>query len=265
MPRYRLLIEYDGTDFAGWQIQNALATVQGVLETAIQKLHGQHCLVYGAGRTDAGVHALGQVAHVDVPKFWDPFVLRNAINGNVRPHKVSVLAIESVSEDFHARFSATERRYLFRILNRRAPPALEVSKVWHVPVELDHETMHRAAQELVGNHDFSTFRATSCQAKSPVKTLDLLKVSRYGDEIEIEAQARSFLHHQVRSMVGSLKLVGDGTWTAYQLRSALAAKDRNACGAVAPPQGLYLVSVTYDQSAEVPESNLVVNPDSQRR
>jgi tRNA pseudouridine38-40 synthase len=245
MPRYRLDIEYDGTAFSGWQLQDTLPTVQGVLESAVKKLHGVHCLVYGAGRTDAGVHALCQVAHVDVPKSWDPFVLRNAINGNVRPHKVSVLEATEVSADFHARFSAVERRYLFRILNRRAPPALELNKVWHVPVELNHEAMHRAAQELVGNHDFSTFRATSCQAKSPVKTLDVLKVSRYGDEIEIEAEARSFLHHQVRSMVGSLKQVGDGTWTAYQLRRALEARDRTACGAVAPPQGLYLVSVGY--------------------
>ena len=253
MPRYRLDIEYDGTLFAGWQLQETLPTVQGVLEAAVKKLHGEHCLVYGAGRTDAGVHALGQVAHVDVPKAWDPFVLRNAINGNVRPHKVSVLEATEVTEDFHARFSATERRYLFRILNRRAPPALEINKVWHVPVELDHEAMHRAAQELVGKHDFSTFRATSCQAKSPVKTLDKLKVSRYGDEIEIEAEARSFLHHQVRSMVGSLKQVGDGTWTAYQLRRALEAKNRTACGAVAPPQGLYLVNVGYDPLPQSPE------------
>ena len=245
MPRYKLLIEYDGTDFAGWQFQDTLPTVQGVLEAAMQKLHGVHCLVYGAGRTDAGVHALGQVAHVDLPKAWNPFVLRNAINGNVRPHRVSVLEAEEVSEDFHARFSALERRYLFRILNRRAPPALDLNKVWHVPQELDHEAMHKAAQELVGKHDFSTFRATSCQAKSPIKTLDVLKVSRFGEEIEIEAQARSFLHHQVRSMVGSLKYVGEGKWTAYQLRKALEAKNREACGVVSPPQGLYLVGIGY--------------------
>lgn len=245
MPRYRLLIEYDGSDFSGWQLQDTLATVQGVLEAAVEKLHGMHCLVYGAGRTDAGVHAMGQVAHVDLPKSWDPFVLRNAINGNVRPHKVSVIEAAEVSEDFHARFSATDRRYLFRLLNRRAPPALDHGKVWHVPVDLDTDAMHDAAQMLVGKHDFSTFRAASCQAQSPVKTLDVLKVSRYGEEVEIEAQARSFLHHQVRSMVGTLKLVGEGKWTAHQVRKALEAKDRNACGAVAPPQGLYLVSVGY--------------------
>lgn len=246
MPRYRLLIEYDGRDFFGWQMQDTHVSVQGVLEQAMARLHdGQHCLVQGAGRTDAGVHALGQVAHVDLPKAWDPFVLRNAINGNVRPHRVSVVEAEETSEDFHARFSATERRYLYRILNRRAPPALDVSRVWHVPVPLDAEAMHEAAQVLVGKHDFSTFRAASCQAQSPVKTLDLLKISRYGDEIEIEAAARSFLHHQVRSMVGSLKQVGDGKWTAHMLRKALAARNRAACGVVAPPDGLYLVSVGY--------------------
>jgi tRNA pseudouridine38-40 synthase len=245
MPRYKLLIEYDGTGFAGWQLQDILPTVQGVLESAVAKLNGQRCLVYGAGRTDAGVHALAQVAHVDLPKQWDPFVLCNAINGNVRPHRVSVVEAEEVAENFHARFSATERRYLYRIQNRRAPPALDHGKVWHVPAPLDSDAMHNAAQVLVGKHDFSTFRAASCQALSPVKTLELLKVSRFGDEIEIEAVARSFLHNQVRSMVGTLKQVGDGKWTARDLQKALAAKDRAACGVVAPPQGLYLVSVGY--------------------
>ena len=245
MPRYRLLIEYDGTSLAGWQLQDDQPSVQGVLEAAVEKLHGQHCLVYGAGRTDAGVHALAQVAHVDLPKVWDPFVLRNAINGNVRPARVSVLEAEEVGDDFHARFSATERRYLYRILNRRAPPALDAGKVWHVPVPLDVGAMHDAAQVLVGKHDFSTFRAASCQAQSPVKTLDALKVSRYGEDIEIEAVARSFLHNQVRSMVGTLKQVGEAKWSARDVQKALAAKDRAACGVVAPPQGLYLVSVGY--------------------
>jgi tRNA pseudouridine38-40 synthase len=245
MPRYRLLLEYDGTAFAGWQVQEQHVTVQGVLETAMERLHGEHCLVQGAGRTDAGVHALGQVAHVDLPKSWDPFVLRNAINGNVRPHRVSVLAVEEVSADFHARFAATERRYLYRILNRRAPPALDMHKVWHVPVTLDSEAMHEAAQVLVGKHDFTTFRAASCQAQSPVKTLDVLKVQRFGEEIEVEAAARSFLHHQVRSMVGTLKLVGEGKWTVRDLERALRARDRSACGPVAPPDGLFLVSVSY--------------------
>jgi tRNA pseudouridine38-40 synthase len=249
MPRYRLLIEYDGSGFAGWQMQDDLPTVQGVLEKALETLHGQHCLVYGAGRTDAGVHAMGQVAHVDVPKTWDPFVLRNAINGNVRPHKVSVLKAEEVSEAFHARFKAVERRYLYRILNRRAPPALDAGLVWHVPQPLDASVMHDAAQVLVGQHDFSTFRAAGCQALSPVKTLDVLKVQRFGDEVEVEAHARSFLHNQVRSMVGTLKAVGEGKWTAHDVERALATKNREACGPVAPPQGLYLVSVHYGAAA----------------
>jgi tRNA pseudouridine38-40 synthase len=252
MPRYKLTIEYDGADLAGWQMQDTLPTVQGVLEQAVEKLHGQHCLVYGAGRTDAGVHAMAQVAHVDLPKSWDPFVLRNAINGNVRPHRVSVLAAEAVPDDFHARFSATSRRYLYRILNRRAPAALDAGKVWHVPVELDAEAMHAAAQALVGQHDFTTFRSASCQALSPVKTLDVLKVSRFGEEIEIEAVARSFLHNQVRSMVGTLKQVGEGKWTWRDVQKALAAKDRGACGVVAPPQGLYLVEVRYDKARASP-------------
>lgn len=246
MPRYRLLIEYDGSDLAGWQIQDHQSTVQGVLEKSIQGLHGVHCRVFGAGRTDSGVHAMGQVAHVDVPKSWDPFLLGTAINGTVRPHKISVLDVEEVPETFHARFSATRRRYLYRILNRRAPTALDAGKVWHVPVHLDAEAMHAAAQVLVGHHDFSTFRSIRCQALSPVKTLDVLNVSRYGEEIEIEAVSRSFLHNQVRSMVGTLKLVGEGKWTVADVQKALAAKDRKACGVVAPPQGLYLVSVGYE-------------------
>lgn len=245
MPRYKLLIEYDGRELAGWQLQDTLPTVQGVLENAFEKLHGHRCLVYGAGRTDAGVHGMGQIAHVDLPKIWDPFVLRNAINGNVRPYKVSVVEVWEMPDTFHARFGATERRYLYRVLNRRAPPALDYGKVWHVPVPLDVAAMHEAAQVLVGTHDFSTFRASSCQALSPVKSLDVLKVSRYGDEIEIEAVARSFLHNQVRSMVGTLKLVGEAKWTSRDVQKALDARDRTACGVVAPPEGLYLVSVSY--------------------
>ena len=245
MPRYRLTIEYDGTGFLGWQVQAGSTTVQGVLEEAMEKIHGQYCMVYGAGRTDTGVHALAQIAHVDLPKDWDPFVLRNAINGNVRPHKVSVLEAEPVAEDFHARFSAVKRRYMFRILNRRAPPAIDHGRVWWVAPELDAEAMHEAAQYLVGNHDFTTFRAADCQAKSPVKTIDQLSVSRYGEEIEIQAEARSFLHHQVRSIVGSLKHVGEGKWQVRDMKAALDARDRSACGAVSPPQGLYLVSVGY--------------------
>jgi tRNA pseudouridine38-40 synthase len=247
MPRYRLLIEYDGSDLAGWQVQQILPTVQGVIEKAIENIHGVHCRVFGAGRTDAGVHALGQVAHVDLPRAWDPFELRNALNGNFRPFRISVIEAEDVSETFHARFSATERRYLYRILNRRAPAALDQNKVWHVGVPLDSDAMHEAAQVLVGTHDFTTFRASNCQALSPIKTLDVLKVSRCGEEIEIEAASRSFLHNQVRSMVGTLKLVGEGKWTARDVEKALAQKDRTACGVVAPPFGLYLVSVGYGE------------------
>jgi tRNA pseudouridine38-40 synthase len=247
MPRYRLLIEYDGTAFYGWQMQTTLVSVQGVLEKALAILHGAEIVVHGAGRTDTGVHALGQVAHVDLPKSWDPFVLRNAINGNVRPHRVSVVEVEEVGEDFSARFSATKRSYLYRILNRRGPPALDVHRVWHVPAALDVEAMREAAHYLLGRHDFTTFRAADCQAKSPVRTMDKLDVARFGEEIEIHAEARSFLHHQVRSIVGSLKNVGEGKWQPRDMKRALDAKDRTACGVVAPSCGLYLVSVGYEQ------------------
>jgi tRNA pseudouridine38-40 synthase len=245
MPRYRLTIEYDGTGFLGWQYQTQGHTVQGVLEAAIIKLHGSYFNIQCAGRTDTGVHALAQVAHVDLPRSWDTFELINAINGNVRPHLVSVVAAEEVTTEFHARFSATGRDYLFRILNRRAPPAIDKNKVWHIPTNLNHETMHEAAQYLIGTHDFTTFRAAECQANSPVKTLDRFDVSRYGDEIEVVAEARSFLHHQVRSMAGSLRLVGEGKWKPIDMKRALEAKNRNACGAVAPPSGLYLAAVRY--------------------
>ena len=245
MPRYKLTIEYDGQPFAGWQYQADVVTVQGVLEAAVAQINGAPSSVQGAGRTDSGVHALAQVAHVDLARAWDTFKLRNALNANVRPHPVSVLAAEEVSGEFHARFSAARRHYLFRILNRRAPPALDRHKVWWLPVDLDSEAMHAAAQVLVGKHDFSTFRAAQCQAASPVKTLDRLDVARYGELIEIRADARSFLHNQVRSMVGSLRLVGEGKWTAHLLKRALDAKDRAQCGPVAPPDGLYLLKVDY--------------------
>jgi tRNA pseudouridine38-40 synthase len=220
-------------------------TVQEVLEKAVATINGGPSVVHGAGRTDAGVHALGQVAHVDLVKDWDPFTLRNALNGNVRPYPVSVLEAVKVAEDFHARFSATRRHYLYRILNRRSPPALDRGKVWWLPADLDAGVMHEAAQLLTGKHDFTTFRAAECQAKSPVKTLDRLDVARYGELIEIRAEARSFLHNQVRSMVGSLKLVGDGKWRARDLKSALDARDRSKCGPVSPPDGLYLLRVEY--------------------
>jgi tRNA pseudouridine38-40 synthase len=245
MPRYKLIIEYDGEPFVGWQFQAAGHSVQGVLEAAVAQINGAPATVHGAGRTDAGVHALGQVAHVDLARSWDVFKLRNALNANVRPHPVSVLAISEVGEDFHARFSATRRHYLFRILNRRSPPALDRGKVWWLPVDLDAEAMHAAAQLLVGKHDFSTFRAAQCQAQSPVKTLDRIDVARYGELIELRCDARSFLHNQVRSMVGSLRLVGEGKWRAQDLKRALDARDRARCGPVSPPDGLYLLRVDY--------------------
>jgi tRNA pseudouridine38-40 synthase len=245
MPRYRLTLEYDGSAFYGWQIQLHDTTIQWVLTSAIARINGEPVMVQGAGRTDAGVHALGQVAHVDLLREWDPFVLRNAINAGVRPHKICVVLAELVPDSFNARFSGTRRHYLYRILNRRAPPTLDLGQVWFVPVELDAGAMHEAAQILVGHHDFSTFRDSQCQAQSPMRTLDRLDVSRIGEFIEIRTESRSFLHSQVRSMVGSLKLVGEGKWTAKDLKAALDAKDRTACGVVAPPEGLYLVRVDY--------------------
>jgi tRNA pseudouridine38-40 synthase len=245
MTRYRLTIEYDGTKFRGWQIQLTDRTVQGVLTDAIARINGEATMVQGAGRTDSGVHALGQVAHVDLKREWDTFELRNAINAGVRPHKVSVIEAELVGDDFNARFSGTKRHYLYRILNRRSPPTLDEGQVWFVPVNLDANAMHAAAQQLVGHFDFSTFRASECQANSPLRTLDQLDVARYGEFIEIRTSSRSFLHNQVRSMVGSLKYVGEGKWTARDLKAALDAKDRKACGVVAPPEGLYLTQVDY--------------------
>lgn len=245
MPRYRLIIEYDGAPFTGWQSQAGGTSIQDVIEKAVAIINGGPSMVYGAGRTDAGVHALAQVAHVELVKDWDPFKLRNALNGNMREHPVSVLEAEQVPDDFHARFSAKKRYYLYRILNRRSPPALDRGKVWWIPNELDTAAMHEAAQHLVGKHDFTTFRAAACQSASPVKTLDRLDVARYGELIEIRADARSFLHNQVRSMVGSLRAVGEGKWNPRHLKRALDAKDRAACGPVAPPEGLYLLKVDY--------------------
>jgi tRNA pseudouridine38-40 synthase len=245
LPRYKLTIEYDGEPFAGWQTQPNGPSVQAALEDAVKALTGSHTTVQGAGRTDAGVHAWGQVAHVDLERVWEPGILRNALNAHLRPNPVSVLSAERASDDFHARFSATRRHYLYRIATRPAPLALERGRAWWVPMALDAKAMNTAAQALVGHHDFTTFRAAECQAKSPVKTLDRLDVAQAGDLIEIRAEARSFLHHQVRSMVGSLKLVGEGKWSADDLAHALAAADRSRCGPVAPPQGLYLVKVEY--------------------
>jgi tRNA pseudouridine38-40 synthase len=245
MPRYRLTLEYDGSPFVGWQRQDNGSSVQGVLEDAIEKLSGERVTVTGAGRTDAGVHALGQVAHFDLDKTFDTGKVRDALNHYLRPDPVVVLESSVADGEFHARFSASARHYLFRILNRRSPPALDEGRVWHVSPKLDADAMHAAAQLLLGQHDFTTFRAAECQAQSPVKTLDRLDVSRWADEIHIEASARSFLHHQIRSFAGTLKLVGEGKWTPRDVEGALAAKDRARCGPVSPPDGLYLVRVDY--------------------
>ncbi len=245
MPRYRITIEYDGTAMVGWQSQGHGQSVQASLEQAIARFSGEQTSVRGAGRTDAGVHALGQVAHFDLVRAWEPFKIREALNFHLRPAAIVVIDCAAAPEGFDARFSAAARHYLYRVLNRRAPPALDRNRVWWLPFVLDAEAMHEAAQHLVGRHDFSTFRAAGCQAKSPVKTLGSLDVSRRGEEIHITASARSFLHNQVRSMVGSLKLVGEGKWTAGDLERALAARDRAECGPVAPPAGLYLMRVEY--------------------
>jgi tRNA pseudouridine38-40 synthase len=245
MARYRLLIEYDGGPFSGWQRQENGPSVQAALEEAIFRLSGESAAVTGAGRTDAGVHARGQVAHFDIAKEFPGERLRDALNAHLRPAPVAVLSAAQAAPDFHARFQATARHYEYRILCRRAPPALSRGQVWHVARTLDAQAMHQAAQALIGRHDFTTFRAVECQAKSPVKTLDRFAVAREGDEIVMRAGARSFLHRQVRSMVGTLKLVGEGRWNAAQLAAALAACDRARCGPVAPPGGLALIRVDY--------------------
>jgi tRNA pseudouridine38-40 synthase len=245
MPRYKLLLEYDGTPFVGWQVQDNGPSVQGRLAQAIKDFSGEETLPRGAGRTDAGVHALGQVAHFDLAKEWPTDKVRDALNAQLRPDPIAVLACDIVAGDFDARFSALARHYLYRIVNRRAPLALDRDRAWQVVQRLDAAAMHDAAQLLVGHHDFSTFRSSECQAASPLKTLDRLVVDRDGDAIRIEASARSFLHNQVRSMVGSLKLVGEGKWSAGDLEQALEARDRAACGPVAPASGLYLAKVDY--------------------
>jgi len=245
MPRYKIIVEYDGAPFVGWQLQEKDPSVQGALMTAIGAFSGEKVMVQGAGRTDAGVHAIGQVAHFDLSTERETDTVRDAINAHLRPNPVAVLSAEKVADDFDARRSALRRHYLYRIGNRRPDLALERGRAWRVPRRLDAEAMHVAAQRLLGKHDFTTFRSTECQAKSPEKTLDKLDVSRVGDEVHITAVARSFLHNQVRSMVGSLALVGDGKWQPDDLWRALQARDRAACGPVAPPEGLYLVRVDY--------------------
>ncbi len=245
MPRYKLTIEYDGRPFCGWQRQAHDLSVQQVLEEAIARFSGETVTTQAAGRTDAGVHALGQVVSFDLSRAWDPFKVREALNFHTKPHPVAIVACAAVDETFEARFSATARHYEYRILNRRARPALDAGKVWHVPVELDADVMHVAAQLILGRHDFTTFRASECQANSPIRTLEQFDVSRQANMIVVKAKARSFLHSQVRSMVGSLKLVGDGKWSPRDFRAALDAADRARCGPLAPPDGLYLTGVSY--------------------
>jgi tRNA pseudouridine38-40 synthase len=245
MPRYKIIVEYDGAPFVGWQVQDSALSVQGALVAAIAAFSGETVTVQGAGRTDAGVHALGQVAHFDLARAHHTDTVRDALNAHLRPHPVAVLSAEIVAADFDARRSALRRHYLYRIANRRPDLALERGRAWRVPRPLDAAAMHAAAQRLVGKHDFTTFRSTECQATTPDRTLDRLDVARLGDEVQVTATARSFLHNQVRSMVGSLVLVGEGKWSADDLARALEARDRAACGPVAPPEGLYLVKVDY--------------------
>ncbi len=251
MPRFALLVEYNGGPFSGWQRQSERASVQGAIEAALGRLEpGPHAIA-AAGRTDAGVHALGQVAHCDLSRDWDPFRLAQALNHHLKPLPVAIRTAARVEEDWHARFSAIERRYLFRLLNRRAPAALSAGRVWRVPHRLDAGAMAEAAAELVGRHDFTTFRSSICQAASPVKTLDALEIepveTEEGREIRFRLRARSFLHNQVRSIVGTLERVGAGAWPPGRVAEALAARDRAACGPVCPPQGLYLAAVRYPE------------------
>lgn len=248
MPRYKMIVEYDGGPYVGWQRQANDKSVQSVLEQAIVSATGETVTIRGAGRTDSGVHARGQVIHADLVRNWVPRVLMNAINAHLKlaDERVAVLGSAEVGPDFDARFSATRRHYLYRIVNRRAPLALDAGRAWFVPLTLDHTVMHAAAQRLVGHHDFTTFRSAHCQAASPVRTLDRLDVTREGEVIEIRATAQSFLHNQIRSFVGTLKLAGEGKWTPDDVEAALKAKSRKECGPVAPPEGLYFMQVDYD-------------------
>ncbi|MDB5615081.1 MAG: truA [Devosia sp.] len=245
MQRYKVTLEYDGTPFSGWQRQAERPSVQQAIEEAIFAMTGETVTTQTAGRTDAGVHATGQVAHFDLTKQWEPLRVREALNFHLRPHPIAVLAVEAVPDTFEARFSAKARHYEYRILTRRAPPVLERNHVWHVSKKLDAEAMGHAASLILGTHDFTTFRSTECQANSPVRTLDKFTVRAEPDHIVITASARSFLHHQVRSMVGSLRLVGVGKWSPADFRAVLDARDRSRCGAMAPSAGLYLTGVSY--------------------
>ncbi|MBV2358513.1 tRNA pseudouridine(38-40) synthase TruA [Thalassococcus sp. CAU 1522] len=249
MPRYALMVEYDGRPFAGWQRQADQPSVQGVIEDALARLEPRGHTIAAAGRTDSGVHARGQVAHCDLDKAWEPFRLSEALNHHLKPNPVAIRACARVADDWHARFSAIERRYLFRLLIRRAPLTLEVGQVWRVGHDLDVSAMQEGANHLIGKHDFTTFRSVQCQAQSPVKTLDEVRIealdNQAGREIRFQLRARSFLHNQVRSIVGTLERVGAGAWSPMDVRTALQARDRAACGPVCPPDGLYLVGVGY--------------------
>lgn len=245
MTRWRLTVEYDGTPFIGWQRQEHGPSVQQTLEEALQRMTSENSTFAAAGRTDAGVHALAMSTHVDITRELTPYRLREGLNALVRPQPISILKVEEVANDWHARFSCIGRRYLYRILNRRAPPALDLGRVWHIAMPLDLEAIREGAAHLVGRHDFTTFRSAQCQSQSPVKTLDTLEVSNIGEEIHIIAAARSFLHHQVRSMVGCLAMVGRGQWQPDDIRRALEASDRAALGFNAPPHGLYFVEAIY--------------------
>ena len=249
LTRYKLTIEYNGEPYVGWQRQDNGPSVQGHLEAAVHRFSGERVTVHGAGRTDAGVHAAGQVAHIDLDRNFEPDTVRDALNFHLKPEPIAVLEVAAVSAEFHARYSATRRTYRYRIVNRRAPLALERGRAWWVPVPLDAEAMAMAAEVLIGRHDFSSFRASECQARSPVKTLDRLDVRREGESIEFTVAARSFLHHQVRNFVGSLRWVGEGRWSAADLRAALDRKDRRAGGVTAPAQGLTLLRVDYESDA----------------
>jgi tRNA pseudouridine38-40 synthase len=247
-----MIVEYDGIPYVGWQRQDNGPSVQGAIEKAILSLTGETVSIRGAGRTDSGVHAMGQVMHADLAKEWSTFKLQNALNAHLKlaGERVSIVDVLDADERFDARFSALRRHYLYRIISRRAPLALEAGRAWWVPKILDHEAMHAAAQTLVGRHDFTTFRSAHCQANSPVRTLDRLDVTRSGELIEIRATAQSFLHNQIRSFAGTLKLAGEGKWTVEEVRAALDARDRKACGPVAPPDGLYFMQVDYPDGAD---------------
>jgi tRNA pseudouridine38-40 synthase len=247
VTRWRLTVEYDGAPFMGWQRQDHGPSIQRTLEEALRRMTGEQAAFTAAGRTDAGVHALAMSTHVDIEREVTPHRLREGLNALVRPHPISVLGVEQVADDWHARFSCVGRRYLYRILNRRAPPALDAGKVWHIAAPLDVDAMRDGAGHLVGRHDFTTFRSAHCQSDSPVKTLDSLEVAKVGEEIHVTAAARSFLHHQVRSMVGCLAMVGRGQWQPRHIRKALEARDRAALGFNAPPHGLYFVEAIYPE------------------